>query len=555
MFLEYADEKCYINIYFKYILERINEYVVHYEILYENEKRRWNWGGGGAVYYNPLPATTSLQLWLDANDYRTINYSSSNIISNWTDKSGKGQNAVNNNVNNANGSVNVTYTIIGFNKLPSINFSSNPGNPGRLRSSSPSGTYNNGITFFVVFQKHSAVNGGESLFNKASGFPTPFDIYNNVRYVGGLPGTVQNPYVNLTSNNNGINLQNATELNIMSAVVSNTRWDEYINGTDKVLNFIYTSEKFVDTIDYIYIGARGDEYQKYTGYITEIISYNSILSPTDRQFVEGYLAWKWGVTTLPTGHPYYSISPSSNPLNVSNCVIWFNAQDTSSYTLSGSTITSLKDKSNNGNNTSTSYGSSANYVTNAINTYPAFRFTGGGFVGNFATTYTGSGGLTYFAILKIGVYNTYARILSFGDATTTDDSTSSTKTCLTQSDANGVMMFKNGSNVKSSSALTLDTPYLVSGYYDSTVFYLGINGTYIASGTVSASNFNFTKFSIGMDSFSNSKFVSDMYYGEVLVFANTLNVNQRKLMEGYLAWKWGLQTSLPVGHPYKSAAP
>ena len=26
-------------------------------------------------------------------------------------------------------------------------------------------------------------------------------------------------------------------------------------------------------------------------------------------------------------------------------------------------------------------------------------------------------------------------------------------------------------------------------------------------------------------------------------------------LEGYLAWKWGLTGSLPVGHPYKSTAP
>jgi len=34
-----------------------------------------------------------------------------------------------------------------------------------------------------------------------------------------------------------------------------------------------------------------------------------------------------------------------------------------------------------------------------------------------------------------------------------------------------------------------------------------------------------------------------------------LTATQRQQIEGYLAWKWGLQGSLPAGFPYKSAAP
>jgi hypothetical protein len=33
------------------------------------------------------------------------------------------------------------------------------------------------------------------------------------------------------------------------------------------------------------------------------------------------------------------------------------------------------------------------------------------------------------------------------------------------------------------------------------------------------------------------------------------SVDDKQLMEGYLMWKWGLEANLPVGHPYKSAAP
>ena len=42
---------------------------------------------------------------------------------------------------------------------------------------------------------------------------------------------------------------------------------------------------------------------------------------------------------------------------------------------------------------------------------------------------------------------------------------------------------------------------------------------------------------------------------EVLVFNTSHSDSQRQIVEGYLAWKWGLQSSLPGNHPFKSAAP
>lgn len=44
-------------------------------------------------------------------------------------------------------------------------------------------------------------------------------------------------------------------------------------------------------------------------------------------------------------------------------------------------------------------------------------------------------------------------------------------------------------------------------------------------------------------------------YGEILVYQNTrLTTDQINFITGYLAWKWGSQSLLPVSHPYKNAA-
>jgi hypothetical protein len=50
------------------------------------------------------------------------------------------------------------------------------------------------------------------------------------------------------------------------------------------------------------------------GKTCEIIACSSVLSTTDRQKLEGYLAHKWGFTAdLPSGHPYKSLPPFNSP--------------------------------------------------------------------------------------------------------------------------------------------------------------------------------------------------------------------------------------------------
>lgn len=47
----------------------------------------------------------------------------------------------------------------------------------------------------------------------------------------------------------------------------------------------------------------------------------------------------------------------------------------------------------------------------------------------------------------------------------------------------------------------------------------------------------------------------DGYVAEIVICSSFLSASDRQLVEGYLAWKWGLQANLPGGHPYASAAP
>jgi len=47
------------------------------------------------------------------------------------------------------------------------------------------------------------------------------------------------------------------------------------------------------------------------GSIREILIYNNCLGLSDRQRIEGYLSWKWRLTSnLPTGHPFITTQPT-----------------------------------------------------------------------------------------------------------------------------------------------------------------------------------------------------------------------------------------------------
>ena len=48
------------------------------------------------------------------------------------------------------------------------------------------------------------------------------------------------------------------------------------------------------------------------GAIAEFLHYNISLTPEQRQKIEGYLSWKWGLqNSLPTYHPYYKFAPAA----------------------------------------------------------------------------------------------------------------------------------------------------------------------------------------------------------------------------------------------------
>jgi hypothetical protein len=56
----------------------------------------------------------------------------------------------------------------------------------------------------------------------------------------------------------------------------------------------------------------GSFYNYWNGQVYEVLVYNTYLLTSAMQQIEGYLAWKWGIT-LNAAHPYYAASPGITP--------------------------------------------------------------------------------------------------------------------------------------------------------------------------------------------------------------------------------------------------
>jgi hypothetical protein len=79
------------------------------------------------------------------------------------------------------------------------------------------------------------------------------------------------------------------------------------------------------------------------------------------------------------------------------------------------------------------------------------------------------------------------------------------------------------------------------------------SGTNLSIPTSIGSNFGVTLGAYAVTSPTTSSFAGDIY--EHIIFRYALTDQEIFPIEGYLAWKWGLQRSLPTTHPYYKVRP
>ena len=528
-------------------------------------------------FFNPT-LISGCSLWLDGADSSTISLSGSTVTQ-WNDKSRNGYNTT-----SYGGTPTLQANAI--NGVQSISFN---GSSYLTGNNSNTGST---ATFFLVATLTSGQGAGQQYTNAyafSRGSGVPMTDYNEVFSITGLACQNSGPSLALSPQRNGANGPTFTPPNYNSAFIHTTVLDGtnmygYGNGTSvgstsSSGNFAYViysigSQTYANT---------GPSYPAsfnyfWTGYIGELIAFNTNLSTTQRQQIEGYLAWKWRLTSsLPFSHPYALVpsyglpslvpnAPAKTSLTYANhpviaaggCALWLDASDSSTITLLGSTITQWRDKSINGyamiqNQGITTVSAGTLNSLNAVYVPSSTNLKMLNFLlrTNFTTFIVGKAAA---GNLLIGGNTFGTSGIAFYEFTGNSDllalpSASSGSTYLDVYDTGGVPVSPNTwfifcigyNNVNSSTA----SPYRVNGIARTTA----AGGGSSAIPDISYSGILYLNSLNGTNSYDSS------FFAEVLHYNYSMNTTQCQNIEGYLAQKWGLTANLPVGHPYKSSFP
>jgi len=252
-----------------------------------------------------------------------------------------------------------------------------------------------------------------------------------------------------------------------------------------------------------------------------------------------------------------------------NLVVWLDASDASTITLNGSNVTQWDDKSGNGWDMSQSTSSAQPLlVTDALNGKPVIQTDGGDRLDNTTSSlFRNVGTATWVAVAKhpvaTGPGNAALLMCSRGDAN------NSTRFMLTANPSpGGAFMGVAGRRldidgfqaIASSTARIVDTWFIEIGQAD----YTNAQANHWTNGAqdLTASTFQTAGNTSDTDPESVNVFGSTNLLApagteiaEGIAIEGPLSTEDRQKLEGYLAWKWGLESNLPVDHPYKLAPP
>jgi hypothetical protein len=298
-----------------------------------------------------------------------------------------------------------------------------------------------------------------------------------------------------------------------------------------------------------YIGSY-DGANTITGEYAEIVILDSIPTLADRQKIEGYLAWKWGLESkLPSDHPYrwdgslFGYEALWTPTEITTAA-WYDASDADTITKNEfDSVSAWADKS--GNDRHATQGTGSQQPTYSTwQGLPAVQIVRTGASGDVLPTAANIIGTTDdFTIVSVLTSNISrgadssgagwsisnsdtggSIVLTSGGATQYNATTTAGNLVVLQLDQNDTQKLRawtNGQNFVETSAPKTDLR--TSTKY----FQLGTSNGISTAG----------------------------YIGEVLVFTSAINTELRQRIEGYLAWKWGLKSNLPSDHPYKNSRP
>jgi surface protein len=238
-------------------------------------------GATGTTSGGWSPASVSPSVWFDANDAATLTVSS-NLVSAWADKSGNART-----LTQAVTATRPAYATASQNGRPGVNFSSDKG-----LSASGLTSFTNAFTIAVVKSPTATWGGYHAILDKGAtgtriGGLT--ERNNTGMHTNAAPAAAWQNGTNVTVSTS--NFTTITNANLLAFTPSTTAMTSLAMGN----------------YDANTTGGAATQY--------ETIALGMAPSITDRQTIEGYLAWKWGTqTSLAAGHPYLNAAPGPAPV-------------------------------------------------------------------------------------------------------------------------------------------------------------------------------------------------------------------------------------------------
>jgi hypothetical protein len=518
-----------------------------------------------SVPFNPT-RITGCQLWLDALDpFGNGSIQNSPLtLTSWIDKSSSARHAT-----MFNGT-NISYSPTAFNNRPAFLFTQTQ----NMSAPAAAGTFPSIFTFFIIYHRTSGVSYDALLTRGVGNIAGPFDFYTSIS-TGNFSRNIGGPTAGYYDFNttSGSNFTNVTTPSLYYANITTA------NGVRDAFNFVTPTDPsagtllgnlYVDVATAIYIGTRADSVTRLTASVAEIIVYSTTPTVQQRQEIEGYLAQKWGLTAnLPPGHPgltqtiYTSNYNAKNPgsaitpsramtnlpytnlfsptsSSIGACQLWLDGADTAgtgTAPANGATVSTWVDKSGNGRNA----------VAVVAGTYSSAQrsiaFTGTNYYNSSYTAAPTSE--TLFIVFNMTTNNNPFLIASSTCGGRVADPTELLVF------TGGAICYTNGA--ATTAVVTLGSNTLGIVVTDGTNNYVSLHGALMLSGPVSVSYTGGTTTQIGGAVGAN--YLTNGFINEVIAYNSVLGTTQRQLVEGYLAWKWGLTSSLPSTHPFKSVPP
>lgn len=339
-------------------------------------------------------------------------------------------------------------------------------------------------------------------------------------------------------------------------VASGTKW-YILNGTQ--VNSLQTVNFNVNAISSISISTINTTISSLT-FIDNFNSTNSFyttISSVSTQAVSTNFLYYNNFIIAGTRVGYSNILNSSrfSLFSIPGFSLWLDSSDTQTTVLSGANVTRWNDKSGSGFNAFSPAGSNPTLRSAGLNGLNTITFNGTSQFFTFSNANALDFNLNDFAIFSVAeliLNNTTKNIISKNYP-----SFPQWRLAMENNQVQSVIF-----NIVVGQSISFVTPSagwgVVSGMtYRNSGNVLFINGTPSITGSIiggSLTNGVSASIGAGFTSGTYSRFWNgDM--AEILVFDSSLTQFQRQQVEGYLAWKWGLQGSLPASHPFRNAPP